>query len=166
MTFTIVEGLLFRINYFRQFILDLTLLRFTFYIFPVDSRDQLHNSLASPFSLLGIQLSFIEGNHAVIKKPLAWVAVWWAWLLWTQPHQHLTYPDNRKNSLDKDYHKCTAQVFFRINLIFIIQTVVTLHAALSSVVLYWICEGQAGKPWKNDQIKINFIWSLDFQHSS
>jgi len=71
MTFTIVEGLLFRINYFRQFILDLTLLRFTFYIFPVDSRDQLHNSLASPFSLLGIQLSFIEGNHAVIKKPLA-----------------------------------------------------------------------------------------------
>lgn len=107
MVFTIEEGLLVRIIYFRQFIIDLMLLHFTFYIFPVDSRDQLHNLHASPSSLLGIQLSLTEGNHAVVKKPLAWAAVWWASLLWTQPQQYLTYTDNRKNSLDKGYHMCT-----------------------------------------------------------
>lgn len=42
-----------------------------FYMFPVCSRDQLHNPRAPASSLLEIQLSLIEGNQALIKKPLA-----------------------------------------------------------------------------------------------
>lgn len=71
MVFTIEEGLLSRIIHLRQFILDLMFLYYTFYMFPIDSGDQPHNPHGSASSLLGIQLSLIEGNHALIKKPLA-----------------------------------------------------------------------------------------------
>lgn len=70
MVLTTEQGLLLRIIYFKEFILALMPPHYTFYMFPIYSRHQHHNPHASASSLLGIQLSLIEGNKVLIKKIL------------------------------------------------------------------------------------------------